>query len=333
MATSPQRAEELLVGALRRLPAVDTVDRDELLAEAEPHGLAGVLFEAFRVARIPVGDEMARRAVARELQSEAQRAVLARIDDVFAQHGIDAVVLKGASIARLYPTPSARVSSDVDLLVRPRDLERASDALLSLGYECSDSEAMRRWSLEHHHHHFFAHAASIPVELHFLAYRGLGAEIPSEPLLRRSVPFGTFRALRSLDRADEIAYLAVHAAAHRFGRLGWLYDICLIVRASSTAQLRDAAERARSWGFGHALAFAAHLLEQKLGVTAQELGELGAFRERLLDVVLESPRQPVARAATRFAYSMLIADDLGRSLRYARIAIMQRVRNDSWRHS
>ena len=53
----------------------------------------------------------------------------------FEQAGIDAVVLKGlALIARFYRDPGLRPMADVDVLVPPSDVERASELAVSLGW-------------------------------------------------------------------------------------------------------------------------------------------------------------------------------------------------------
>lgn len=54
--------------------------------------------------------------------------------------GIRPVVLKGPALAdRYYPDPHLRASVDLDLLLEPNDLIRASELLVSSGYACSGS--------------------------------------------------------------------------------------------------------------------------------------------------------------------------------------------------
>ena len=55
--------------------------------------------------------------------------------DAFAAHGIAVVPLKGPAMAEsLYPGPELRPSSDLDLLVRKRDIEGAVSVLAQEGY-------------------------------------------------------------------------------------------------------------------------------------------------------------------------------------------------------
>ncbi len=67
-------------------------------------------------------------------QSLRVKSVLLRALDALAKVGIIPVLLKGYGVGvRLYPDPLMRATSDVDLLVAPRDLEAAAQALTDLG--------------------------------------------------------------------------------------------------------------------------------------------------------------------------------------------------------
>lgn len=60
-----------------------------------------------------------------------------RVCEVFEENGIPHIPLKGAVIRELYPEPWMRNSCDVDILIKPCDLERTI-ALLSENFNCSD---------------------------------------------------------------------------------------------------------------------------------------------------------------------------------------------------
>ena len=60
---------------------------------------------------------------------------LADVLDVLAEHSIDALLLKGASIAtRYYPTPATRPMGDLDVLVRHQEASRAVAILAQRGW-------------------------------------------------------------------------------------------------------------------------------------------------------------------------------------------------------
>lgn len=55
------------------------------------------------------------------------------LSSLFGEHGIEAVMLKGRSIAQYYPTPEHRYSCDLDLFVAGDDWERACEILEAKG--------------------------------------------------------------------------------------------------------------------------------------------------------------------------------------------------------
>src|SRR3954447_26541164 len=77
-------------------------------------------------------------------------AATAQVLELFATLGVQAALLKGASlIGWLYPEDSAHYT-DADILVRPGDEERASEALRQIGFERAlDDSAMPEWWREH----------------------------------------------------------------------------------------------------------------------------------------------------------------------------------------
>lgn len=295
---------------------------DALFVRGEQHGVVGVLLE-----RWPVASDV--RDVARQLEHQAHLDLLGQIDDVLVRARLRAVVLKGAGLAeRLYPRPWLRPTSDVDLLVREADLEAARDALSAVGYVWEDTAVEARYRRQHHHIHL-RRSGSLPLELHFHAYRGFGRVMASEPLLARSVAFRgrhpesgvrQWQALRALSPPDEFVYLAVHAAAHRFVRLGWLYDLELLLDTMGREDIAAARSLAMVSGFFRATSLAAELLVALLGVDPARLvglRGLGRSREAVLCRVLAEPASPLLRSATRFVFTSSLCDSPVAAIRYA----------------
>lgn len=286
---------------------------------AEIHGLAGVVG-----AVAPSSGAVAMREMARALDHAAHLELLARIDAALAARGLEGIALKGALLGeRLYATPSARVCSDVDLLIAERDIDAALEALRALGYRHhADDPVEQRFRADHHHLHL-SHSAALPVELHFHAYRGFGQTLASEPLLARKERFREFTALGVLAPADELVYLAVHAAAHRFTRLSWLYELNLLAARLSADEIALAASRAEETGFARVVAFAAALLVDLFGASKSRLEPLLRSEWRLAAAreLVREPESAVSRSITRFAYSFALCDDPRAATRYARRAI------------
>jgi hypothetical protein len=298
----------------------------DLFAEAERHGLSGVLRGAFlgRGVEIPadLAEALELRETARGADHQGHLAILERIDAAFAAEGVAAVGLKGPLFAeRFYDTPSSRATTDIDLLVDPAELDRASAALGSIGYRAEGGPDEERFRREHHHLHF-RHPEAPFLELHFHGYRGFGRVLPSPPLLARRQPSPLAGARTPTDRApeDELVFLSVHAAVHRFVRLGWLYDILLLVRTMGPAQLEVSAARARDWGYARVTAFAVMLLVELFDLprgVLEPLAEVGAVRGRVARLLLGEPRSGALRSATRFAYTAALCDEGGAAVRYA----------------
>lgn len=322
--------DRLLLDAIRALPRVEGVEEAATIFEhADGHGLAGVLFDAWQAAGVTLPAELARhlaiREAAREIDHAAHVAMLRRIDEALAIEELRAVVLKGALLAeRLYRRPAARFTTDIDLLVAPDDLERALAALRGVGYEAYDGPEEEHFRRAGHHLHLYQEGAP-PLELHFHAYRGFGEVLAAPSLIARSEAVEGFAAIRALAPDDELLYLAVHAAAHRFSRLGWLYDLELLLRRHGPWLVDAARERARVHRLAAPLAFALEELALLLGFAHGATG-LPAWRRALLVRITEEPRRPLLRSLTRFVYSLALCEDLGAAQRYARAAVGHRAR-------
>lgn len=312
-----------------RIEAPD--DLETLLSRAEYHGLAGVVADAL-VATRPRSDSRERlREVARDMDHQAHLAALHAIDRAFAGAGLVGVPLKGALFAeRYYPRPSARVAADTDLLIRETDIKPAIQALEALGYRGEGSAEEDRYRRDHHHLHLSSDS-SLPLELHFHAYRGFGRTLYSEPLIERSLRYRDFDALRHLAPDDEVVYLAVHGAAHRFGRWSWLFDLRLLIESLDEQTLASAGRRARQVGYARPVALAADLLVRVMGMAPERLtplGELGPLRSELIDRLLCPPEKSVASSLSRLTYTTALCSDSATSLRWVGREAMRRTRGE-----
>ena len=135
----------------------------------------------------------------------------------------------------------------------------------------------RAYARRHHHHLQLRREGQPPLELHFRARVAFGTVMPAADLIARSsaVTLTHGRGLRILAPEDELVYLAVHAAAHAFIRLMWLYDLKLLCRRyASEIDWRAVVERARSVRVLTAVAFTCEMLRERLNVAVPDLPEL-----------------------------------------------------------
>jgi len=141
----------------------------------------------------------------------------------FRKADVEVISLKGPCLAeRLYGDAALRSCYDLDLLVRPSDLARAEHLLGDMGFsphgEADDYH--RRWLrkatvVELHHELENPHAFAIDLD-------GLWARSAVSQFQRAPVQL--------LAPCDELHYLCLHAARHRFDRLCLLLDLAFAFR-------------------------------------------------------------------------------------------------------
>jgi hypothetical protein len=146
----------------------------------------------------------------------------------FASAAVPVIPLKGPALAeRLYGAPHLRLCRDLDLLIRPDHRAQAEAVLTQLGFapvEAAD-DYHQTWLRD-----------QTPVELH------RGVTIPGTfrfdlPGAWARAQQGTVAAQPTLQFAppDELLYLCLHAARHRFERLSLVLDIAhALTRAGGT---------------------------------------------------------------------------------------------------
>ena len=77
--------------------------------------------------------------------------------------GIDYIPLKGAVLRKLYPEPWMRVSTDIDILVKPEDLQSAEQHLIKeLNY------TLEKGDEGYSHHDHLKTPSGFTIELHFI---------------------------------------------------------------------------------------------------------------------------------------------------------------------
>jgi hypothetical protein len=211
-------------------------------------------------------------------------AALERVIPGFAASGIDVIALKGPALARwLYPAASLRAYTDLDLLVRPGDEDRAAEVLWSLQlYELPYLAELSRSAHPRHastapFHRTFAGANGVMVELHV---DPLQLGLPSrddDARWRRAVPIPGVADALMLGREDQLIHLALHAHKHGFSRLIWLKDIDLLIRREGPRLDWDlASEGARREGVGASVWYALRLAHAVLATP--EPAALASFR-------------------------------------------------------
>jgi len=220
-----------------------SVNWDELLVLAESHGLLPAFCRSYSRELPKTWRERLRShwAMSARFASELQRLL-----DLFAQHGIEALPLKGPVLAELlYGSLSLRTFDDLDLLVKTADFAVAQSILSGEGFVPVDE-------VGNYHRGFVAHGMF--VELHF------APASPSLPRFDIDAAWTRSRAInfhghptRVFEKADLLLYLVLHGVKHHFARLVWLLDVTRALGSLDDRDVIHLLEMARSAGVEGAL--------------------------------------------------------------------------------
>jgi hypothetical protein len=173
-----------------------------------------------------------------------RRRELTNVLDALSAENIHPILFKGAALAyQFYESPAARPRSDVDLIVREKDVNRIRPIMHALGYSaptyCDGELVFRQFELSKRDafgvDHAFDFHWKISTQIVFadvLGYEQLSAgsvEVPS--LGPRARAAGPVHAL---------LLACIHPAMHHRNeaRLLWIYDVHLLVTRLTTAELQ-----------------------------------------------------------------------------------------------
>lgn len=174
-----------------------------------------------------------------------RRKLVMQLMEALEAEGISTVLLKGYSVGSCYAAPECRVSSDTDLLIRPKDEGRACNFLEGQGFHV-------RARSKNSHHTECTHPTIGMVELHVSLYDEIVEDIwfggvremesCLEPRRRRECSDGVYH---TLGETDELIFLMLHTAKHFIFSgmsLRQILDVAMFYEKN-----RDAIETERFW--------------------------------------------------------------------------------------
>ena len=176
---------------------------------------------------------------------------------MFADSGIDVIVLKGGALAEtVYRDIGLRPFADVDIMVREDDLKRAKEVMAEIGYILDE-----RISPEAHNEefgcdlHYVINEGHV-LEIHWHIARRTGndryTKIRIDELWERALPAKvTDVDTLVLSPEDLLLHLCIHLPRHRYNRLIWFCDIAEVVRQSDLDwdYLAETARRYRTMAY------------------------------------------------------------------------------------
>ncbi|MEO7002063.1 MAG: nucleotidyltransferase family protein [Ktedonobacterales bacterium] len=218
-----------------------------MLGLARQHGLASLVFTHLAHAgALPLAPTSIASALRnaycttlvtnRQLEIERDKVIA-----VFARYGVEALLLKGVTLAaRYYSEIALRPSHDIDVLVRREQVGHCLRALRDMGYapKAGKGKALD-FGVLYYLELDYRNRAGVRVEPHLALARlpEYRAALAVAQVWARAQTIDIRGvAARYLHPWDELWYLSVHySVPHEASRLIWLVDIAEVVRAQSQA--------------------------------------------------------------------------------------------------
>ena len=250
-------------------------------ALAHRTGLAPLLFRAVKAAGCAPPAET-RTALANSYwltlsQNMRAHRRLVGLLQALERAGVPCILLKGLALAEaVYGDWGVRPMADVDLLVRPGDLDQAAGALANQGYlppAARSGERSPAFARRFHGEQSFCpqNGTGMCVDLHTHlvapTWFRASTRIELEPLWARARPLSIDgAAVLQLAAEDELLYLCLHAAVnHDLTAVRLFVDIDRLIRIAPALDWNVCVERALDWRVRNAVYFALDLARQLLG--------------------------------------------------------------------
>lgn len=304
----------------------DDTDFSEALIVAERHGVAALL--ANRVSNVTFRDAVRRST---EKAFHLARQLRGLVDELTAS-GIDVLPIKGPVLAVTAYGDAARrgVSGDLDLVVRPRDFERALERLRTIGYIRNEGAS----DPEHEHEQWESEAHLLPsvlpgtmVELHTdLIGSPHTSSVDLESVFSRSRTRSIFGTPMRIPAAEDLLlYLCLHGARHAWSRLLWVCDVDAVIRSEPALDWDALFSRASAIQATRRLTLGIDLAQRLLGTEVPGVIRLRirndrhhrraiAAVERRMDDISAGRRIPAFRLRLRSELAM--RETPGQRLRY-----------------
>src|SRR6266481_1202359 len=286
---SPSHDGQRLAGLLR------SVDWARLLFLAEEHGVAGHLAASLRGLEAGLIPPETRQALVDRQRAQIfltlrLTAELFRISERFTSEGIGALVVKGPVLAvQAYGDPAMRAYGDLDLLVRQRDIRRATELMSAAGYAAAVPLSAIDAGKIPGQYLFSKPDSKLLVELHNdLTLRYFPRRLPLEDFFARQIRVRLdAHEAPALSVEDELVLISIHGAKHFWERLMWIADVAALVSRQTGIDWQRVADSAQAVGAERmlhtGLRLASDLLQARLPDKVQATVEADAGAARLAE--------------------------------------------------
>jgi len=240
---NPQLAADRLSEVFRK-----TLDWSRLLMLAEEQGVLPLLTKRLGeldegIVPSEVRQKLRDAARAQTLFTLTLTAELFRVLDRFAALGIGVLLTKGPVLsARCYGDPGLRQYTDLDLVLRDADIDRATEAMMALHYEPKVPLKAVHARKVPGEYVFVRRDTKLLVELHTeRTFRYHPKPLSVEKLFERQAR-ARFDGhdVPSLSTEDELILICIQGAKHFWERLMWIADVTALVTRQSVDWKRAA---------------------------------------------------------------------------------------------
>jgi hypothetical protein len=235
---------------------VRSADWSRLTRLAEEHGVLGHLINRLgelseNAVPKEVRQTLLERHRAQVFSTMRMAAELVRLLELFALKDIPALVVKGPVLAmQAYGDPAMRSYGDLDLLVRQRDIRRATESLQSIGYQAAVlMDAIDAGKIPGQY--FFSKPETkLIVELHNdFTMRYFPRRLPIEDFFTRQIRVCLDgHDAPALSVEDELILICIHGAKHLWDRLVWIADVAALVSRQTGIDWQRVAKTAKEVG-------------------------------------------------------------------------------------
>ncbi|HST22436.1 MAG TPA: nucleotidyltransferase family protein [Blastocatellia bacterium] len=260
------------------LPALEDTDWPLLVKTANQHGLGPLVFASLKesgLLNVVPKNEIETLRLAYVRASVANRQAFQDLSffiDRFEREKIPLIILKGGALGvTIYPDIALRPMGDLDLLIAPNTVERATRALIEQGYvayaEMSQGFA-NRFSVEQG----FLRKGNRPsqIDLHWHAFTTpyYFERIPVEWFWQRTMEISiNHRRAFAFSPTAQLLHLSAHYMMHSYRRLIWSYDLALLVaRCYEQIDWEDVIESAEEFGLSQVLYEALSEVRKRWGI-------------------------------------------------------------------
>jgi hypothetical protein len=238
-----------------------TVSWPGLFTLAEEHGVIALLAAALRrfddsVAPPDSAQKIREYHRAQVLSAMKMTAELFRLVDLFRAVGLETVLVKGPTLAmRAYGDTGSRIFGDLDFIVRHRDILRATELMISAGYDCEVSPDEIRAAKVPGQYSFVRKDAPLLVELHTeRTMRYFPCGLPVEKFFAaRQHELLDGHEIPVLSVEHELVLVCIHGAKHLWERLTLVADVAALAARQTALNWQESSATAEGAGAGRML--------------------------------------------------------------------------------